>query len=227
MEIIKAAEIDEERPITYLIYANPGIGKTYTAKFLVGKTLIVDFDGKSGVLKGTEDTDIVRFNPRNAYAEFPSVLKEIHDSLLEKYDNIVLDNISELERSMLAQLGREGKNNRVPSQANYQQVQFTIIDGIRYVNSWMKTILITAWEDTDVYTTTNGQIFNRSYPKISKAIRMNVMGLADVVGRLVYDEKEDKRGFLLQPTDGVFAKNQISNDKGVKQDGLFKLGKEQ
>ncbi|EOX1538984.1 AAA family ATPase, partial [Listeria monocytogenes] len=136
----------------------------------------------------------------------------------------VIDNISELERSILAQLGKEGKNNRVPSMANYQQMQFMMIDAIRYLKSFGKNILITAWETSDQWQTPEGQIYNRSYPQISNKILTNAMGLCDVVARLIYDSEEEKRGFILQPTNAVFAKNQIDSRKGCKQEDLFKIG---
>ncbi|EGQ0201898.1 AAA family ATPase, partial [Listeria monocytogenes] len=143
---------------------------------------------------------------------------------LSNYDNIVIDNISELERSILAQLGKEGKNNRVPSMANYQQMQFMMIDAIRYLKSFGKNILITAWETSDQWQTPEGQIYNCSYPQISNKILTNAMGLCDVVARLIYDPEEEKRGFILQPTNAVFAKNQIDNRKGCKQEDLFQIG---
>lgn len=35
---------------TYMIYANPGVGKTYSLGFLPGKTLVLDIDGSSSTL---------------------------------------------------------------------------------------------------------------------------------------------------------------------------------
>ena len=40
---------------------------------------------------------------------------------VDQYDTIVIDNISELFRSMLANLGRNGKNERVPEMSHYQR----------------------------------------------------------------------------------------------------------
>lgn len=224
LEIKKATDLTTERPGMYLIYSAPGIGKTSTIKYLQGRTLVLDVDRTTGVLTGTDNIDIVEVDTYTPYTTFPKLLADIQKNYLDQYDNIVLDNVSELERSIMSQLGREGKNNRVPSMANYQQMQFTIVDAIRFMKSWNKNIVITAWEETDQWQTMSGQIYNRAYPKIPAKIRDNVMGLADVVGRLIYDQEEDKRGFILQPTNAVFAKNQIDARHGALQSELFNRG---
>ena len=51
-------------------------------------------------------------------------MKYIADNknIIDQYDTIVIDNISELFRSMLANLGRNGKNDRVPEMSHYQKL---------------------------------------------------------------------------------------------------------
>lgn len=209
---------------TFLIYSPPGIGKTTTIKFLPGKTLVLDVDRTSRVLKGYENIDIAYVDNQNTWKEWGNLVKELSAMDLSKYQNIVLDNVSELERCMLANLGRDGKNNRVPGIQNYQQVQFFLIDSIRFLKTLGKNIIITAWETTDLWTTEDGQQFNRAYPQISAKILTNFMGLCDVVGRLVYNSKTENRGFYLQPTNSVFAKNQVDNRKFCLQEDLLKVG---
>jgi phage nucleotide-binding protein len=152
------------------------------------------------------------------------LVKTLSETDLSKYDTIVLDNISELERCMLANLGREGKNNRVPGIQNYQQVQFFLVDSIRFLKTLGLNVVILAWETTDTFTTEDGQQFNRSFPQISAKILTNVMGLCDVVGRIVYNPKTDNRGIFLQPTNSVFAKNQLDDRKICLQEDLMKVG---
>lgn len=148
-------------------------------------------------------------------------MKELSKMDLSGYDNIALDNISELERCMLADLGRQGNNNRVPGIQNYQQVQFFLMDAVRFLKTLGLNVIILAWETTDVWTTPEGQSFNRSYPQISLKIMQNMMGLCDVVGKLFYNEKTDKRGIFLQATDSIFAKNQMDARKHCMQDELI------
>ena len=220
LQIEKATDIETENGV-YLIYAPPGTGKTSLLKFLPGKTLVLDVDRTSRVLKGEANIDISKIDNVNAWKNFGEVMKELSKMDLSGYDNIALDNISELERCMLADLGRQGNNNRVPGIQNYQQVQFFLMDAVRFLKTLGLNVIILAWETTDVWTTPEGQSFNRSYPQISLKIMQNMMGLCDVVGKLFYNEKTDKRGIFLQATDSIFAKNQMDARKHCMQDELI------
>lgn len=220
MEIISAKNLTNQNYLR-LIYSAPGIGKTSTVRYLSGNTLVLDVDRTTGVLKGLDNIDIVNVDTMTPWETFPKLLGEIKNNYLNDYDNIVLDNISELERSILAHLGKEGKNNRVPAIADYQRMQFMLVDAIRFLKQLNKNILITAWETTDLWTTTEGQQFNRAYPQISTKILSNVMGLSDVVARLVYNPETGNRGFYLQPNNALFAKNQIDQRDSCLQSELF------
>lgn len=223
LQITNASDINTSLG-TYLIYGAPGMGKTSTIKFFPGRTLVLDVDRTTRVLKGEKHIDIAYVNNQDTWKEWGQLVKTLGSMDLSQYDTVVLDNISELERCMLANLGREGKNNRVPGIQNYQQVQFFLIDSIRFLKTLGKNIVITAWETTDLWTTEDGQQFNRSYPQISSKIMTNFMGLCDVVGRLVYNAKTENRGFYLQPTNSVFAKNQMDNRKFCLQEELLNVG---
>ena len=225
MKIINATEITDDRA-TYLLYAPPGTGKTHTINFLEGKTLYIAIDKTHHPLRGNESIDIVDFNTHNAWEEWNKLIKWLADNDLSKYDNLVFDNVSELFRSMLGNLGRVGKNNRVPEQRHYQQIDFFIIDSVRYLNSLNKRIVFTAWEITDEFQTEGGQIFNRSFPDIRLKILNNFMGLCQVVGKLAINNRTKKRGFILQPSNSVFAKNQLDDRAFCLQEDIFKVGYE-
>ncbi len=221
MKIIKATEITNPQG-TYLIYGNPGVGKTSTLKYLDGKTLVIDIDKTSHVLKGSQNIDIYKLDTANAWQDWENTVMEV---VKMNYDNIVIDNITELERAFLGQLGGEGKNNGVPSMANYQQVQFRLIRSLRYLKNANAKIILTAWETTEDFTDADtGQTFTMAIPDIQRKIRNNVMGLCDVVARLVVSKDTDgniTRGFYLQPTRTIFAKNQLDERTGCRQDELF------
>ncbi|MBC2048230.1 AAA family ATPase [Listeria booriae] len=228
MDIKKASEITTPSAIR-LIYGDPGKGKTSTIGFMPGRTLVIDIDGTSSVLKGKDNIDIVDMHDpiiiENGYrVGLPKLLQEIKTNHLDNYDNIVLDNISELETAMLTEYGKNGNNNGVPGIQNYQQLQFWELDLIRYLKTFGKNILITAWEVSDEWQTEAGQIFNRSYPQIRKPILTNVMGLCLQVARLSVSPKTGNRGFTLTPSDAVFAKNQIDDREFCLQEDLFKIG---
>lgn len=225
MNITNAKEITEERA-TYLIYAAPGTGKTHTINFLPGKTLYVAIDKTQYPLKGNEDIDILDFNTHEAWEQWNELIKWLSKADLSKYDNLVFDNVSELFRSMLGNLGRKGKNNRVPEMRHYQQIDFFIIDSLRFINTLNKRVVYIAWETTDEFHTEGGQIFNRSFPDIRDKVLNNFMGLCQVVGKLAINPRTKKRGFILQPSNSVFAKNQLDQRAFCLQEDVFKVGYE-
>lgn len=81
--------------------------------FLPGKTLYINVDKSERPLKGNENIDILNFNTHEAWEEWGELMKWFNDNkdIVNKYDTIVIDNISELFRSMLANLGRNGKTS--------------------------------------------------------------------------------------------------------------------
>lgn len=222
MKKTNATELTKDTA-TYLLYANPGIGKTHTAHFLSGKTLYIPIDNSATPLAGNEKIDVVSFNSYNAWDEWNNLMKDLSQYDLSEYDTIFFDNVSELVRSMLANLGRDGKNNRVPAQGDYLRIDYFLLDSIRFIQSLGKRIVITAWETTDKWDLENGQQINRAYPDIREKIRNNFMGLCQVVGRLTINPETKERGFILQPTNYIFAKNQLDNRKGCKQEEIFSI----
>lgn len=223
MKITKATEI-KNNDSCYLIYGNPGFGKTSTAKYLPGKTIVINIDKSAKVLRGNENIDIADIDTHKIWEEWLDTVKELLNGAAKDYDNIVIDNVSELFRACLANLGREGKNHRVPSQADYQRVDFTILDSLRALLQLNKRIVFLAWETSDQWTDENGMIYNRAMPDIRTKILNNFLGLTDVVARLVKkttDDGEEVRGFILQPSASVYAKNRLDDRKGCKVEELF------
>ena len=219
MKIINAKEI-QETPKTYLIYGKPGIGKTTAVKSAPGKVLHLDVDRLSGVLSGSENIDISYIDNRDTYDSWIKTINYIFDDLKGRYDYIVVDNISELERCVLSELGRKGKNQGVPSQGDYQRMQFLVLDSIRSLKNMGANLILIAWEQHEQYVDSSGQTYTMALPQINRRILNNVCGLCDCVGRLMIDE-DGKRGFMLQPTNSTYAKNQIDNRIGCLQEELF------
>ena len=203
---------------TYLIYGAPGMGKTTTVKYLPGKTLVLDVDRTSHVLKGCPNIDVMYIDNTNTWDYWEKLIVHLKNNC-EEYDNIVVDNISELERSILSDLGSKGKNKGVPCQADYQYMQFRIVNSLRYMKNLDVNLIWTAWESTDLYTESSGQQWNRSYPQVNQKILNNVLGLCDVVGKLAIN-KDGERGYILSATNSTYAKNQIDSRVGCLQSEL-------
>lgn len=217
--LIKNAKEIKQAKGTYLLYSPPGMGKTSTFKYLPGKTLVLDIDRTTKVLRG-EDIDIVEIDNINTWKSWEETILDLFENFKGKYTNICVDNISELERCLLSDLGSQGKNMGVPSQGNYQQMQFRLVNSLRYMKGLESNIILTAWEATDLYTDSGGNQYNRSYPQLNQKILNNILGLCDVVAKLTINA-EGKRGFVMTATNSVYAKNQLDERKGCLQEELI------
>lgn len=119
IEIKRAKDIKTAKG-TYLIYGPPGMGKTTSLKFLPGKTLVLDVDRTSKVLRGSDNIDIIEVDNIDTWDFWEKLIVELCQNYKGKYDNICVDNVSELERCILSDLGSKGKNKGVPTQGDYQ-----------------------------------------------------------------------------------------------------------
>lgn len=219
--------VAKKHPYTALFYCSTGVGKTTTAGLIAekskGKTLILDVDrtiatslGKGEIVKDISRINIRQIDNVHTWSDWESAMKELSElknSGNMDYENIVVDNISELERCILSDLGSQGKNKGVPAQADYQYMQFKLVNSLRFMKSLGANIIWTAWETYENYTMTDGTQYTRSYPKISAKIVDNICGLCDIVGKIVA-KQDGTRGIVLEATQNIYAKNQIDNRKG-------------
>lgn len=253
MNIKKLEELTKvTKPYTALLYCVPGGGKS-TAVGIIGsqsegKTLVIDVDKTFvNAMKNKEiptdfsKIDVVEIdnsfrieNKQTKEVERVGTWKDWESVLLElstakkngtlEYSTIAVDNISELERCLLSDLGYQGKNNGVPSQADYQYVQFKLVNSLRFLKELGVNIIWTAWEMVEQFQDPDGSGYTMFYPKISRKIVDNICGLCDIVGRIMVkgDGENMRRGIVLQPLPNVYAKNQIDNRKGCKVEEFLK-----
>ena len=219
--------VKEKQPFTALLYCAPGVGKS-TALGLIGekskgKTLVLDVDrtfvptmAKDEVVHDFSKFEVLQVDNINTWTDWTKKLTDLKTAKesgnLADYENICVDNISELERCILSDLGRQGKNKGVPAQADYQYMQFKLMDSLRFMKSLGLNVIWTAWETTEDYVTLDGTCYTRSYPKISKKIVDNVCGLCEIVGKIIVN-KDGERGVVMEATQNIYAKNQIDTRK--------------
>lgn len=236
MKINKLSEAVEHRPpITALLYCAPGVGKSTALGIIAeksqGKTLILDVDrtfvnamAKMEVVHDLSKVDIIQIDNIKTFDDWTNTLMEIDEMVKAgkcEYENICVDNISELERCILSDLGSKGKNKGVPAQADYQYMQFKLVNSLRFMKSWGKNIYWTAWETTELFQNPDGSSYSRQYPKISAKIVDNICGLCDVVAKIAVN-KEGGRGFVLEATQNTYAKNQLDSRKGCLVEDFVK-----
>lgn len=237
----------QDEPYTALLYCAPGVGKSTAIGLIAeaseGNTLVLDVDrtitktlAKKEVVKDTSKILIVPIENRgrntNAGIDgtFESWRKMLREELTSEFikqndiRTIAVDNISELERCILSDLGSQGKNKGVPAMADYQYMQFQLVNSLRYMKSLGVNVVWTAWEIVEQFTHPDGTQYSRLYPKVSAKIVDNICGLCDVVGR-IFINKEGKHGILLEATQNIYAKNQIDDRKACKVEDFIKFRK--
>lgn len=201
------------------IYGKPGAGKTTAVKYLIGKTLVVPFDHSQKVLAGLK-IDYEDFDYNKPTDELSRLIEELPNEL-KGYDNLVLDNISALQKYWFIEQGRKSKNGVRNELQDYSGWTNFFI---RVINSFYQlpvNIFVTAWEDQNDFTSMTGQTFNQYSPMLRDSVRDTFMGLTDVVGRLMLNPDTGKRGVILEGNDGIYAKNRLDSRKACAIEDLF------
>ena len=222
-------------PYTALLYCKPGVGKSTAIGVIAeqseGNTLVLDVDrtimrtlAKKEVVKDTSKLFVEQIDNIHTFTAWANTLKEITPEWLQQNNitTVAVDNISELERCILSDLGSQGKNKGVPAQADYQYMQFKLVNSLRYMKSWGVNIIWTAWETADNFTQPDGTQYTKLQPKISLKIVDNICGLCDVVGWIAVN-KDGEHHILLEATQNIYAKNQIDDRKTCKVEDFCKF----
>lgn len=232
--------IREDNEYTALLYCPPGVGKSTAIGLIAeasdGNTLVLDVDrtitktlAKKEIVKDTSKVFIEQVDNINTFDDWTAKLKELGEFAKNGQlkaagiKTIAVDNISELERCILSDLGAKGKNRGVPAMADYQYMQFKLVNSLRYMKSWGVNIVWTAWEVAENFTHPDGTQYTRLIPKVSAKILDNICGLCDVVGK-IFVNKDGQHGILLEATQNIYAKNQIDNRKNCKVEDFVKFG---
>lgn len=235
--------VKKDSAYTALLYCKPGVGKSTAIGLIAeasdGNTLVLDVDrtitktlAKKEVVKDTSKILIQQIDNINTFDDWTNVLRELGEMKADgRLDaagikTIAVDNISELERCILSDLGSKGKNKGVPAMADYQYMQFKLVNSLRYMKSWGINIVWTAWEEMRDFVMPDGTSYSRLYPKVSAKIVDNICGLCDVVGKIAIN-KDGDHGICLEATTNIYAKNQIDSRKGCLVQDFVKFGGEE
>lgn len=221
MPEINIQTLDKLKNWRVLIYGKQGIGKTSTAKFIPGKTYVLGFDKSFKVLAG----HLAGAWQIDAKKPIEDLNKWSESFDPTKYDNLVLDDISNFEKIWFQEKGRESKNGISNELQHYSQWTNYFLRFIEWIYDMPLNVYITAWETEHPITTASGQQFNQYGPELRDSVRNVLMGLSDVVGRMIKKPDDGTRGVILDGDEGTYAKNRLDQRRGCKVEDLFKFQK--
>ena len=208
-----------------LIYAQSGGGKTCNS------TLVAAPNRKKNLLICTDNSSIVlkNFKRPNLTIQNVSTVKDFVDAYQagyqsKKYDNIILDNLSDLIDMWLLELDASGKFK------DFRQAYQLVYQSLKRLTRESTTLdcntIFTAWCDNVEITRPSGEVATRMQPKLPPKILDNVCGLMNVVAYIntAADKDGNKRWYYVmegKPT--MIAKDQIACRKSCMPEDLFKF----
>ncbi|ARK26143.1 DNA-binding protein [Sporosarcina sp. P37] len=218
MELQNGADISRSKKSNIIIYSKPGDGKTTVSGLLPGKTLHLDIDGTSQVLQGYANVDVARIdgsNPHKSIIEFYGIAK----ANIGKYDNIFIDNLTHYQKLWLMEKGKNTKSG-MPELKDYAILYNHLLELTETFNALDANIIYSYWEAKRDIIHDDGQQYTQFIPDIPDKIVNHLMGVVHVVARLVR-KSDGERGFILEGTQSMFAKNHLDTRKGCKQEDLI------
>lgn len=217
-----------------ILYAKAGQGKTTSIKYLKGKTLVLDLDNSFKVLEGVSDNiQQYRFDngtPEGREFDRTKPIEDLNTFLSDEdiqnmgkdWDNLVIDNVSSLEKDWFVEKGRSSHNkisNEIQDYSQWMNYFARVITSIYMIPN--VNILITAWEKKIENELESGQTFSQYAPDIRDKSLNGFLGLADVVARLVVNPKTNGRGAILEGDNTVYAKNRLDERTVAPIEELF------
>jgi phage nucleotide-binding protein len=206
-----------------IVYCQSGGGKTCNSTLVDapkrGKNLLICSDNSSIVLQN--------FDRPNLDIKNVSTVKDFIDTYKSgyqsgRYDNIILDNLSDLIDMWLLELDASGKHK------DFRQAYQLVYQSLKRLSRESTMLdcntIFTAWSDNVEVTLPSGEMVTRLQPKIPAKILDNVCGLMNVVAYIhtKVDEKGNKNWYyVLEGKPTLMAKDQIACRKKCLPQNIF------
>lgn len=220
-----------------LIYCKSGGGKTVNSTLVNApvrkRNLLLCSDNSEIVLNNFERPNLdiqkithcvkSRTDP-NDTDYFLSQVEKLVET--KKYDNIVIDNLSDLFDMWILELDEIG--NSKDKRQDYQLVYQNMKRLVRKATMYNCNVIFTAWLDVTQMSTPEGTPYLQYSPKLPAKILDNICGLCNVVGliqAMQNDNGEKIWYYNLTPTKEVYAKDQLFNRQACKPESVFDGGK--
>jgi len=199
-----------QRGISFLIYANPGVGKTTMASTLpAGETLFISFEAGVGPLMGT-DHMVFSIKGEDELERLEKMYKYLATEK-HPFKYVVLDNISEMEQFILLYLTRK-RDKEFTEIKEYGDGAFKMREYLRLFRDLVFkgiTVVFNAWEFPLDIRNMDGKVLTATFPKMAKRIAPEIVGIVDVCGHLRVSDKSGKRWVKFGPDDQCVTKCQF------------------
>ena len=210
-----------------LVYCKSGGGKTVNSTLVAApnrkKNLLICTDNSSIVLKNFERKNLEILNV-SSVKEFVEEYRKGYES--KKYDNIILDNLSDLIDMWLLELDASGKFK------DFRQAYQLVYQSLKRLSRESTTLdcntIFTAWCDTVDFPLPSGEIIARLQPKLPPKILDNICGLMNVVAYInTATDKDGKKRwyYVTEETPSLYAKDQIACRKNCMPEDIFMADK--
>ena len=206
-----------------LIYTQSGGGKTVNSTLVAApkrkKNLLICSDNSSIVLKNFDRQNLTIQNV-GTVKDFIDAYQKGYNS--KQYDNIILDNLSDLIDMWLLELDASGKFK------DFRQAYQLVYQSLKRLSRESAMLdcntIFTCWSDNVEITLPTGEMAVRLQPKIPPKILDNVCGLMNVVAYIntATDADGNRRWYYVtegKPT--LVAKDQIACRKSCMPEDIF------
>ncbi len=205
-----------------LVYCPSGGGKTVNATRVAigkrGKNLLLCSDNSAVVLRNFDRPNLEIVN----LASIKQFLSTFDNAVsTERYDCIIVDNLSDLFDMWILELDASGKFKDM--RQAYQSVYQALKRLVRKAGQVSTNVIFTAWHDDREVTLSNGTKINRITPKLQPKILDNICGLCNIVAYINTVEKDGKKQwyYILEGTPQLYAKDQLFCRKSCRPEDLF------
>lgn len=204
-----------------LIYGASGSGKTTNSTRVKTskRNLLICTDNSSVVLRNFDrpNLDIVNVGTSQAFVD---EYRKGYES--KKYDNIILDNLSDLFDLWILELEASGKYKDM--RQAYQLVYQNLRRLSRESASCGCNTIFTAWSDMTEIPQPDGSKKTRLQPKLPNKILDSVCGLMNIVGLVANNPDKDGKTQWYYVTKGspeIMAKDQVRCRDFIMPEDLF------
>ncbi|MCB6366607.1 ATP-binding protein [Intestinibacillus massiliensis] len=222
-----------------LVYAPSGGGKTVNATLVKaekrGKNLLLCSDNSSIVLRNFDRVGLTietvthwldKAKDNTPQVAFYQQFDEAVES--KQYDNIIVDNLSDLFDLAILELKESGRYN--DNRQAYQYVYEGIKRLVRKAGQLDCNVILTAWAEQQQIALPTGEQAIRITPKLPLKILDNVCGLVNVVAYINTAKKQDGTTgwyYILEGSPTLYAKDQIACRKSCMPEDIFAPKKEE